>query len=151
VSQPSDLAAGKRLAGKLTGPKGGLAGFQAECARLRLVLADQIEKNHLHDARETVLAILCLDPNDADALGARELIEEQLASAVTHPVGEIRRMMGHQSVVNSVAFTPDGRRCISGGGILVGSGGFRTRTDNTVSSGMWKPVKKCAPISVPHR
>jgi hypothetical protein len=125
------LAAGKPPAGR-PAARGGVAGFHAECARLRLVLADQIEKNQLRDARETVLAILCLNPGDADAMGARELIEEQLASAVTHPVGEIRRLMGHQSAVNSVAVTPDGGRAVSGGGILVGSGGFRTRTDNTV-------------------
>ena len=96
------------------------------------MLADQIEKNQLRDARETVLAILCLNPGDADALGARELIEEQLASAVTHPVGEIRHLVGHQASVNAVAFTPDGGRALSGGGILIGSGGFRSRTDNTV-------------------
>src|SRR5579859_2090467 len=53
VSQPSDLAAGKTAAARPA--RGGIGGYHAECARLRLVLADQIEKNLLRDARETVL------------------------------------------------------------------------------------------------
>ena len=124
----SDLAAGKSRQADLDRSRRGVAGFHAECA-LRLMLADQIEKNHMREA-ETALAILCLNPGDADALGARELIEEQLAAAVTHPVGD-SSLGGHQAVVNSVAFTPDGGRD-SAGAASSSARRLRSCTDNTV-------------------
>ncbi|OAI41217.1 hypothetical protein AYO40_03665 [Planctomycetaceae bacterium SCGC AG-212-D15] len=105
------------------------SGFVAETARMRLLLEKQLENNQLREARETAVALLCLNPNDPEALQAREFIEGQLAKATTHPVGEIRRLEGHQAAVNAVAISPDGKLALSGGGIPPGAGVFRPRMD----------------------
>jgi serine/threonine-protein kinase len=90
--------------------------FAQECARLKLELADQIERQALREARQTVIALLCLDPTDLDALNARALIDEQLAVAPPHPVGEVQSLASHKNWVNCVVYSPDGRFALSGGG-----------------------------------
>jgi WD40 repeat protein len=122
-SDLSKLAAANKL---------GRSSFDSQSAKLRVKLADQLEKNQLRLARETVLQLLCLNPNDADALNARILIDEHLATAITHPVGEIRRLSGHQAWVNCVAFSPDGRFAVSASGAQGQLSGFRTVVDYSV-------------------
>ncbi len=90
--------------------------FEQECNRLKLLLGDQIERHALREARLTVISLLCLNPTDADVLQARALIDEQMAVAPPHPVGELRCFTSHKSWVNCVVFSPDGRTALSGGG-----------------------------------
>lgn len=90
--------------------------YAQECNRLKLLLGDQIERHALREARQTVISLLCLNPTDTDVLQARALIDEQMAVAPPHPVGEVRCLSSHKSWVNCVAFAPDGRTALSGGG-----------------------------------
>lgn len=90
--------------------------FETESARLKLLLSDQIERQAMREARETAISLLCLDPVDADILHARVLIDEHLAMATPHPIGEVHCLANHTHWVNCVAFSPDSRRALSGGG-----------------------------------
>jgi WD40 repeat protein len=90
--------------------------FDAECDRLRARLAEQIETDALREARETVVALLCLRPDDEDALSAHTFLDEQLALIDSNPRAERRCFRGHASGVTCVAFSPDGKRAISGSG-----------------------------------
>ena len=107
-------------------------GFERECIRLRQALADHLEHDRLTEAQEAVVALLCLNPNDADALGARELIRGQIAEAANHPVGEIHRLAGHLSAVNALAISPDGQLALSGGGTPSGAALFKSKIDYSV-------------------
>ena len=94
----------------------GTATFEAEWQRLRALLAEQIERDALREARETVVALLCLRPHDPDALSARAFLDEQFAAAKNDGAGEVRRLTGHGGAVTCVAFAPDGRQAVSGSG-----------------------------------
>src|SRR5262245_441198 len=107
----------------------GTSSFDAESARLRTLLAEQLERDALREARETVVALLCLCPNDPDALSAREFLDEQLAIADSVPPGEVRRFVGHESGVSCVAFSPDGRLALSGSGGPTMGGDILARED----------------------
>jgi WD40 repeat protein len=107
-------------------------GFDGECLRLRQLLADQLEHDRLTEAQETVVALLCLNPNDADALGARDFIAQQRADTATHPVGEIHRLAGHQGPINAIAISPDGQLALSGGGTPSGAALFKSKIDYSV-------------------
>lgn len=109
--------------------------FDLECARLKILLADQIERHALRDARETVTAILCLNPVDADALNARDILDEQLKVTTPHPVGEVRKFDSHKSWVNCVVFSPDGTKALSGGGADTRVVGPRGGLDRSIR--MW--------------
>lgn len=84
-------------------------------ALLKLTLADQIERNHLAEARCTVAELLRLRPNDPDGVAARDFLEDLLAP--TLPTAEVRCLKGHKTSVNAVAFYANGRFAISGGGV----------------------------------
>jgi serine/threonine-protein kinase len=106
--------------------------FEAERQRLRERLTEQIERDALREARETVVALLCLCPNDPDALSAREFLDEQLAIADSSRAGEVRRFEGHESGVTCVAFAPDGLRAVSGGGGPAKGGELLAREDRSL-------------------
>jgi serine/threonine-protein kinase len=89
------------------------------------LLGDQIERHALREARQTAIALLCLNPLDADVLGARALIDQQLEVTPPHPVGEVRCLKGHGNWVHCAVFSPDGRTALSGGGGDVQAGGAR--------------------------
>jgi WD40 repeat protein len=94
---------------------------QAELQRLRDTLADQIERDALHEARVTAEMLLRLAPRDQDALDTIAFLDEQLRAIPGNPMEEVRVLAGHRDWVNSVVFAPDGRRLLSGaGGTLTG-------------------------------
>jgi WD40 repeat protein len=84
-------------------------------ATLKLALADQIERNHLADARRTVAELLRLRPNDPDGVAARDFLDDTLPP--TLPTAEVRCLKGHKTSVNAAAFYANGRFAISGGGV----------------------------------
>jgi len=96
-----------------------------EFERLKLLLADQIDKEAFAEARETVAAILKIRPDDRESLEAQAFIEETLGAAheVSGPVSapkvtgsrQLQLFQEHTGWVRSVAFFPDGRRAISAG------------------------------------
>jgi WD40 repeat protein len=106
--------------------------FDAEYDRLRALLAEQIDRDALREARETVVALLCIRPNDEDALSARAFLDEQLSTAVSDRVGEIRRFDGHTGPVNSVVFSPDGRWAISGSGGALKNSDLLAQEDRSI-------------------
>src|SRR5437773_1995703 len=73
--------------------------------RLLDLLAEQIERNAFLEARETVAAMLRLQPADPDLRAAQAFVEDQLARARSAAPLCFR---GHRSFVNSVAFSFDG-------------------------------------------
>lgn len=99
----------------------------ASADALRLLLADQIEADALADALRTADALLALDPNDADALEARSFIARQAAGDAP-----LRQFVGHGAWVNGIAFSPDGRRVVTGGGGALVGGEFRPGPDCSV-------------------
>ncbi|MBV9125842.1 MAG: protein kinase [Planctomycetes bacterium] len=98
------------------GSPGGMNSYETECQRLRTLLAGQMESNALREARETAVALLCLNPADPDGLQARAFLEDQLAQAASHPPGAVRRFEGHRQAITTVAISPDGTRVLSGSG-----------------------------------
>jgi len=101
-----------------------------EFERLKLLLADQIDKEAFAEAHETVAAILKIRPDDHESLEAQAFIEETLGTAqqeaaheVSGPVlagpgsgsRQLHVFQEHTGWVRSVAFLPDGRRAISAG------------------------------------
>lgn len=109
--------------------------FELDCARLKLLLADQLSRHALREARDTVTAVLCLNPVDTEALSARDILDEQLKVTTPHPVGEVRRFEGHKSWVNSVVFSQDGTQALTGGGADTRVVGARPGLDR--STRMW--------------
>lgn len=101
----------------------------AEFERLKLLLADQIDSEAFAEARETVAAILRINPKDRESLEAKAFLDETLG--VTHSAdargetsegGATQEGSGspephifqeHTGWVRSVAFLPDARRAIS--------------------------------------
>ncbi len=83
----------------------------AEFERLKLLLADQIDKGTFAEARATVAAILRIKPGDKESLEAQAFIEDTLGTSAAE--AEVRAFQDHQGWVRSVAFLPDGRRAIS--------------------------------------
>src|SRR5205807_2257828 len=63
-----------------------------EFDRLKQTLADQIERDALAEARETVLAMLRINPTDAEAQEVRAFIDERLSK----PLTEVHAFTGHQ-------------------------------------------------------
>jgi WD40 repeat protein len=109
-----------------------ISSFDSECERLRAQLAEQIESDAFREARETVVALLCLRPNDPDALSAREFLDEQLALIDSNPRAEGRCFRGHTSGVTCVAFSPDATRAMSGSGGSGRSGDLLAREDRSI-------------------
>jgi serine/threonine protein kinase len=107
------------------------ARVEAESDRLKLALADHIERNDYRAARDTVAALLRLKPTDVEALEAQDFLNTQPIEI--EPLGEYRQFSGHLGTVSSVAFSPDGRQALSGGGgdfldaRAVGVGDFTVR------------------------
>jgi len=89
----------------------GRSGRDALIQALKLELADKLEKNDLARAGLTVERLLALDPRDADALATQAFLQEAQATA---PAEACRVFRGHTDAVTGVAFTPDGRRFLSG-------------------------------------
>ena len=85
----------------------------AEFERLKILLADQIDKGAFAEARETVTSILRIKPDDKESLEAQAFIEESLGAAVAK--SEVCVFQEHQGWVRSVTFLPDGQRGISAG------------------------------------
>jgi WD40 repeat protein/serine/threonine protein kinase len=95
----------------------------AEFERLKLLLADQIDKEAFTEARETVAAILKIRPEDQESLDAQAFLEETLGatSEESKVEGVADEEVGnqplifqdHQGWVRSVAFLPDGGRALS--------------------------------------
>lgn len=93
--------------------QGGLADAGAEeFHRLKDLLADQLERDALNEARETVAAILRIDPTDQEAMESRAFIEERLGAG---GIVEVHAFREHKGWVRSVAVAPDGRTALSGG------------------------------------
>jgi WD40 repeat protein/serine/threonine protein kinase len=84
----------------------------AEYERLKPLLAEQIDREALAEARETVAAILRIQPNDKEALEKKGFIDERLGASPGG--GELRAFREHEGWVRSVAFTSDGRYGLSG-------------------------------------
>jgi serine/threonine-protein kinase len=100
--------------GKGRSARAGPETVEAECDRLKLALADHIERNDYRAARDTVAALLRLRPTDPEALEAQDFLNTQPIDI--EPLGEYRKFSGHLGPVNSIAFSPDGRQALSGGG-----------------------------------
>lgn len=82
----------------------------AEFDRLKLLLADQIERDAISEARETVNAMLAIKPNDPEAIEVRDFIDQRSVAGLT----ELNVFTDHKGWVRGVAFGPDGRRAVSG-------------------------------------
>jgi serine/threonine protein kinase len=80
--------------------------------RLKAELAEQIDQDAWHKARQTVIALLRLKPDDAEALEAQRLIDEHLAGL---PKYEVWCRREHAGWVRSVAVSSDGAFALSGG------------------------------------
>jgi WD40 repeat protein len=83
-----------------------------EFHRLKDLLADQLERDALNEARETVAAILQLNPGDVEAVESRAFIEERLGAG---GIVEVHAYREHKGWVRAVAVGPDGRTALSGG------------------------------------
>ncbi len=81
-----------------------------EFERLKQILSDQIDKDALSEARETVLAMLRIDPTDAEAQEIRAFLDEKLSA----PLNELHVFTGHQGWVRSAVLSADGKRALSG-------------------------------------
>src|SRR5438874_2216194 len=97
---------------------------ESESDRLTSLLTEQLERQALPEARETVAVLLRLKPGDQDALDIREMLDEQMETVTSGQVGQTRRFRGHKTWVNCVAFSPDGKRAISGSGGTFDGGEF---------------------------
>src|SRR5262249_44887352 len=76
--------------------------LQLQIERLKQLLADQIEQDAVDAARQTVAALLRLNPTDQDALGTRAFLDEEQAKVVADSIRETRRFTGHRNWVNCV-------------------------------------------------
>jgi WD40 repeat protein len=84
----------------------------ADFEKLKRLLADQIDREALAEARETVTAILRIKPDDKEALEAKAFIDQRLG---TSPAGtELQAFKEHEGWVRSVVFTSDGKFALSG-------------------------------------
>jgi WD40 repeat protein len=101
-----------------------------EFEKLKIQLADFIEKDRLIEARQVVTALLQLKPHDPEALEVLQFLNERQGTpGASPPVGappaapaqagvnlsEILCLREHGGWVRSVAFAPDGRRALSAG------------------------------------
>jgi WD40 repeat protein/serine/threonine protein kinase len=101
-----------RPAATTEGRQQGQEHLPADFDKLKTLLAEQLDREALAEARETVVAILRIQPNDQEALEAITFIEERLGGSPAG--GELRTFQEHEGWVRSVAFTPDGRHALSG-------------------------------------
>ncbi|MBL8793948.1 MAG: protein kinase [Planctomycetia bacterium] len=108
LSSPPDTGAGERLVGLLT---------------------EQLERGAFAEARETVAALLRQDPEDQDARDIQAFLDEQMSVLTSGQVGEVRCLQKHKTWINAVAFSPDGRRALSGSGGILGHDGFQDGDD----------------------
>src|SRR5712692_8546659 len=74
-------AARPRLSAVERPPTDGAQNQAAEFERLKLLLADQIDKEAFAEARETVASILRIKPDDQESLEAQAFIDETLGAA----------------------------------------------------------------------
>lgn len=81
----------------------------AHFEKLKLTLADQIERDDLAQARDTVASMLRLRPHDPEALEVRAFINQRFAI----PVTELHVFTEHKGWVRSVAVLPDGKHALS--------------------------------------
>jgi len=100
--------------------------------QLITLLAAQLEHRSLSGAMETIAALLRSNPHDRDALDLRELLDDQLNTVTAGQVGTHRALSRHRSWVNAVAYSPDGRRIISGAGGSLASGAYQDGPDRSV-------------------
>jgi serine/threonine protein kinase len=80
--------------------------------RLNELLTDQIEREALYQARETVAAMLKLRPDDPETSDVKLFIEERLAAL---PKGDLYCFDGLEGWVRGVAISPNGLVGLSGG------------------------------------
>ena len=107
--------------------------LQAAGNRLQQQLVDQIERDALPEAAETVVALLRLRPGDPDLLEVQACLRESLAGpAPVRPLRPLNCLVGHLGYVNAVAFAPDGRCVLSGSGGQVGPSGVIDRPDRSI-------------------
>src|SRR5262249_24732567 len=104
--------AARRGGGDAKNQPGLASGGDEDFHRLKDLLADQLERDALDEARETVAAILRLDPTDQEAIESRSFIEERLGAG---GIIEVHAFREHKGWVRSVACGPDGRTALSGG------------------------------------
>ncbi|HEV3023570.1 MAG TPA: WD40 repeat domain-containing serine/threonine-protein kinase, partial [Pirellulales bacterium] len=83
---------------------------QAEIEKLQHALAEQIDRDDLHEARRTSAALLALRPDDTETREARAFIDARLSV----PMRELQCFTGHSGWVRSVAAAADGRFALSG-------------------------------------
>ncbi len=107
-------------------------GSLADREQLITLLAAQLERRSLPGAMETVAVLLRRNPRDRDALEMRELLDAQLNALAGGQVGAVRKLAGHRCWVNSVAYSPDGRRIVSGAGGSLGAGPYQDGADRGV-------------------
>ncbi|OAI54819.1 hypothetical protein AYO44_03080 [Planctomycetaceae bacterium SCGC AG-212-F19] len=108
------------------------AGGSFDREQLITLLAAQLEQRSLPGAMETVTVLLRRNPRDRDALDLRALLDEQLNTLASGQVGALRTLTGHQCWVNAVAYSPDGRRIVSGSGGSLSAGPYQDGADRSV-------------------
>jgi WD40 repeat protein len=85
-----------------------------EFDRLKALLADQLERDAMTEARDTIAAILRLNPSDQEALEAQAFVNERLAGPKSTE-GELAVLREHKAWVRGVAVSGDGRFAASAG------------------------------------
>lgn len=103
-----------------------------DAERLISVLTEQLEQGALPSARETATLILKFDPDNPEVRDIRTFLDEQLATVTSGQVGEVCKVRAHQTWVNGVGFSPDGKRAISCSGGVFQRGRFTDGVDKSI-------------------
>jgi serine/threonine protein kinase len=85
-----------------------------EFDRLKALLADQLERDAMNEARDTIAAILRMNPGDQEAVEAQIFVNERLSGA-KNAESELAVFREHQAWVRGVGVSSDGRFAISAG------------------------------------
>jgi WD40 repeat protein len=116
-----------------------------EFDRLLVEVTEHIEREALAQARRTLITLLRLRPKDPMVLEIQAFLETQSeASAETAP---LHRLPGHETWVNSVAFTADGKTAYTASGGEFGEHGFTDGPDCTIRA--WNVDKGTALKTLP--
>lgn len=87
-------------------------------ARLKALLADQIERGTYREAKSTLESLLQTDPDDSALLDTRTFLSACAVGDSTVATCEIRCFLGHEGDVRCVAISPDGAFAASCGGTI---------------------------------
>ncbi|HMC65867.1 MAG TPA: hypothetical protein VKI65_13090, partial [Gemmataceae bacterium] len=96
---------------------------EQEFERLRTLLAGQIERDELREARQTAAGMICLKPDDADALEVFTYLDKELTQLdapppppAPEPARAIQCIAAHANEILALAVSPDGRFIMSAAG-----------------------------------